>query len=84
MFEKDEDITIEAVMKKLVEIVAVRGKKGTSRNQQVGLLEELRDVALAASLPPAVIVKIHFNIVAAVFDYNTTVSTCMKPDMWLQ
>lgn len=37
MFGKDEDITHEAVMKKLSEIIAVRGKKGTKRSEQVCL-----------------------------------------------
>lgn len=35
MFQKDQDITHEAVTKKLQEIIAVRGKKGTKRGDQV-------------------------------------------------
>lgn len=36
MFQKDQEITHEAVTKKLVEIISVRGKKGTKRGDQVG------------------------------------------------
>ena len=36
MFQKDQDITHEAITKKLLEIIAVRGKKGTKRGDQVG------------------------------------------------
>ena len=27
-------------------------------------------------------VKIMFNIIASIFDYNPNVATCMKPEMW--
>lgn len=37
MFQKDQEITHEAVIKKLAEIIAVRGKKGTKRGEQVRL-----------------------------------------------
>ena len=38
MFSKDQEITHEAVNKKLSEIVSARGKKGTDRNTQIELL----------------------------------------------
>ena len=36
MFEKDTEITIELVVKKLREIMAARGKKRTNRKEQIG------------------------------------------------
>ena len=42
MFSKDAEITHEAVIKKLAEITAARGKKGTDRSQMIELLIELR------------------------------------------
>ena len=38
MFSKDQEITHEAVNKKLSEIVSARGKKSTDRNTQIDLL----------------------------------------------
>lgn len=35
MFKKDEEVNHEAITKKLMEIIAVRGKKGTKRAEQV-------------------------------------------------
>lgn len=84
MFQKDQDITHEAVTKKLQEIIAVRGKKGTKRGDQVSLLEELRDIASENNLGAGIQVKLRFNINAALFDYNPVVSSCMRPEAWVQ
>ena len=35
LFPDDAEITVELILKKLHEIVAGRGKKGTDRNEQV-------------------------------------------------
>ncbi|XP_070204954.1 eukaryotic translation initiation factor 3 subunit C-like isoform X3 [Littorina saxatilis] len=82
MFAKDQEINHEAVNKKLFEIVAARGKKGTDRSQMIELLQELKTVADANNLGPAMHVKILFNIVAAIFDYNPNIATCMRSEMW--
>ncbi|XP_067935019.1 eukaryotic translation initiation factor 3 subunit C-like [Watersipora subatra] len=84
MFQKDEDITHEAVIKKLTEIIAVRGKKGTKRTEQVLILEELRDIAQGSNLGAGLQVKIRFSIMEALLDYNPAISSCMKPDAWSQ
>ena len=42
MFAKDQEITTDAVVKKLSEIVAMRGKKGTDRSMMIDLLRELK------------------------------------------
>uniref|UniRef100_A0A0B7BD44 Eukaryotic translation initiation factor 3 subunit C n=1 Tax=Arion vulgaris TaxID=1028688 RepID=A0A0B7BD44_9EUPU len=82
MFAKDQDITIEAVVKKLNEIVAMRGKKGTDRSMMIDLLQELKQIAEAHNLGAPVSVKICFNIMAAIYDYNPNIATCMKNEMW--
>lgn len=82
MFGKDVEINHEAVDKKLHEIVSARGKKGTDRVDQIDLLKELRTVAEANNLGPAISVKVVFNTLAAIFDYNPNIATCMKPEMW--
>lgn len=82
MFAKDTEINHEAVQKKLSEIVSARGKKGTDRTEQIELLEELHTISNANNLGPAMSVKIMFNIVAAIYDYNPNIATCMKAEMW--
>jgi len=82
MFAKDQEINHEAVSKKLYEIVAARVKKGTDRQQMIELLQELKGVSDTNNLGPAMHVKILFNIVAAIFDYNPNIATCMRSEMW--
>lgn len=82
MFAKDAEINITAVLKKLSEIIAARGKKRTDRREQIELLHELQSIADAHSLGPAVAVKIKFSIVSSIFDYNPKVSDAMKPEYW--
>ena len=82
MFSKDTEVNHEAVQKKLVEIIAARGKKGTDRNEQIELLKELLSISEANNLGPGMSVKIKFNILAAIFDYNPNIATCMRNEMW--
>lgn len=82
MFAKDQEITIDAVVKKLNEICAMRGKKGTDRSMMIEMLQELKQISEAHNLGAAVSVKICFNIMAAIYDYNPNIATCMKSDMW--
>ncbi|XP_005093913.1 eukaryotic translation initiation factor 3 subunit C isoform X2 [Aplysia californica] len=82
MFAKDQEITVEAVCKKLAEIVAMRGKKGTDRSMMIELLRELKTIAENANLGKAIQVKICFSIMAAIYDYNPNIATCMKSEMW--
>ncbi len=65
MFSKDQDITHEAVNKKLAEIISARGKKGTDRNTQIELL---------TGSPKFVYLEI--LAVAIVFDMISTASAC--------
>jgi len=82
MFAKDAEIDINVVIKKLDEIVAARGKKGTDRHEQIELLHELYNVAENHNLGPAVAIKIKFAIVSSIFDHNPKVSDAMKPEYW--
>ncbi|XP_017794023.1 PREDICTED: eukaryotic translation initiation factor 3 subunit C isoform X2 [Habropoda laboriosa] len=82
MFAKDAEINVAAVLKKLSEIIAARGKKRTDRREQIELLHELQSIADTHNLGPAVAVKIKFSIVSSIFDYNPKVSDAMKPEYW--
>lgn len=82
MFDKDAEIDINLVVKKLSEIIAARGKKRTDRREQIELLHELQSIAEAHHLGPAVAIKIKFAIISSIFDYNPKVSDAMKPEFW--
>merc|ERR1719383_553144 len=82
MFSKDAEITHDLVVKKLMEIVAARGKKKTNRKEQIELLNELYTISNDNNLGPGMSVKIKFAIIAALFDYNPKLSDAMKSDSW--
>ncbi|NP_001129648.1 eukaryotic translation initiation factor 3 subunit C [Xenopus laevis] len=82
MFAKGTEITPPIVVKKLNEILLARGKKGTDRAAQIELLQLLAGIAEENNLGQGIAVKIKFNIMASLYDYNTNLATYMKSDMW--
>lgn len=82
MFAKDAEINHQLVVKKLSEILAARGKKGTDRNEQIEMLHELLSISNANNLGPAMEAKIMFALITAIFDYNPNIATCMRSEMW--
>lgn len=82
MFAKDAEIDIHVVLTKLNEVMSNRGKKKTDRKLQIEFLHELKSVAELHNLGPAIAIKIRFNIVSAIFDYNLKISEPMKLDNW--
>lgn len=82
MFAKGTEINIPVVVKKLNEILQARGKKGTDRAAQIDLLHALAGIAAENNLGQGILVKIKFNIIASLYDYNPNLAAFMKPDMW--
>jgi len=82
MFGKDEEVNHDSVLKKLLEILAMRGKKKIHRTDQIEILCELLDITESHKLGPAMEIKIILGIIAALFDYNPNNSSFMKPEMW--
>ncbi|XP_028396733.1 eukaryotic translation initiation factor 3 subunit C-like [Dendronephthya gigantea] len=82
LFAKDTEINHAVILKKLHEILGARGKKGTDRTDQIEYLKDLRKIAEKNNLGVAMSIKIMFNIIASIFDYNPNAATCMKPEMW--
>uniref|UniRef100_A0A8C9U1R3 Eukaryotic translation initiation factor 3 subunit C n=1 Tax=Scleropages formosus TaxID=113540 RepID=A0A8C9U1R3_SCLFO len=82
MFAKGTEINTAVVVKKLNEILQARGKKGTDRAAQIELLSALAGIAAENNLGEGILVKIKFNIIASLYDYNPNLAAFMKPDMW--
>ncbi|KAM9837629.1 eukaryotic translation initiation factor 3 subunit C isoform 1-T1 [Aulostomus maculatus] len=82
MFAKGTEINTAVVVKKLNEILQARGKKGTDRAVQIELLHALAAIAAENNLGEGILVKIKFNIIASLYDYNPNLATFMKADMW--
>uniref|UniRef100_A0A4W6G8V7 Eukaryotic translation initiation factor 3 subunit C n=1 Tax=Lates calcarifer TaxID=8187 RepID=A0A4W6G8V7_LATCA len=82
MFAKGTEINTAVVVKKLNEILQARGKKGTDRAAQIELLHALAAIAAENNLGQGILVKIKFNIIASLYDYNPNLAAFMKADMW--
>ena len=82
MFAKDAEINHQVMVKKLVEVLAMRGKKRIDRSDQIEMLSELLTISQQHNLGPAIAVKILFGIMSSIYDYNPNINACMKSEMW--
>lgn len=82
LFPKDTEINHQAVLKKFQEILAVRGKKGTDRSEQIDYFSELRLIADKHELGSSMSLKLAFTIAAAIVDSSSGTDVALKPDLW--
>ncbi|KAK6047846.1 eukaryotic translation initiation factor 3 subunit 8 [Cooperia oncophora] len=78
LFEPKQEVTHEAMIGKLTEVMASRGRLGTNRKQHVRLLQELYKIAEEKKLGVGISVKILFNIISSLFELNTKISDFME------
>ncbi|VDM59025.1 unnamed protein product [Angiostrongylus costaricensis] len=78
LFEPKQEVTHEAMISKLTEVMASRGRLGTNRKQHVRLLQELYKIAEEKKLGVGISVKILFNIISSLFEINTKISDFME------
>ena len=82
LFEKGVEITHEVVLKKLFEITMNRGRRATIRKDQVEMLKQLRQISEENNLGIAMSIRVLFDLIAGLFDYNAKLLDCMKPEPW--
>ncbi|XP_054155499.1 eukaryotic translation initiation factor 3 subunit C-like [Oppia nitens] len=82
MFAKDAEINHLVMNKKLIEVLAMRGKKRIDRSDQIEMLTELLSISDQNNLGPALAAKILLGILSSLFDYNSNINSCMKYEMW--
>ncbi|PAA58436.1 hypothetical protein BOX15_Mlig025805g1 [Macrostomum lignano] len=84
LFEKGQEISFAAAVKKLEEIRKGRGKRGTDKTEQIGTLQEMEKIVLENGFGPGLQIKVIFDIVSAIFDYNPSIAVSMRAELWLQ
>ena len=82
LFAKDEEVNHAAILQKIVDILAMRGKKRIRRSDQLEMLRDLIEISAAHKLGPAIEIKLVFATLSALLSYNSTVNTCMRPSNW--
>ncbi|XP_065831444.1 eukaryotic translation initiation factor 3 subunit C-like [Oscarella lobularis] len=82
LFAKDAEINHEAVLQKLAELLAVRGRRGTDRSQLTEQLEKLTQISKEQNLGAALEAKLLISIITSMFDYSVKMQACMKLEIW--
>ncbi|KAI0358603.1 eukaryotic translation initiation factor 3 subunit 8 [Trametes cingulata] len=76
---KGIQFTPENIFKNLQVVQENRGKKNTDRMEQIRILEKLLEVAVT----PYQRIRVLLALIAARFDYNSSVATHMPIDLWV-
>jgi translation initiation factor 3 subunit C len=76
--ERGEKLSPEQVIKKLKELLAMRGKRGTDR---LAMIEDLKLLASKAT-EPAALLKVHTTLASALFDVTLNKGTHMPSELW--
>ncbi|CAB3408489.1 unnamed protein product [Caenorhabditis bovis] len=84
LFDPKEEVTHDVMIKKLNEILAVRGRINTDRNNYVSNLEKILEVAVEKQLGDGIWVKITFCIISALFELNTKINDYMQYEVFMK
>ncbi|KAF5322203.1 hypothetical protein D9619_001846 [Psilocybe cf. subviscida] len=76
---KAQAYTSESIFKDLQAVQEARGKKNTDRAEQIRILEILVGVAATSYQK----IRVLLALISSRFDYNSSVSTHMPPELWL-
>lgn len=82
MFAKESEINHQNVLKKLVEVLAMRGKKKADKSDQTDMLLELLNITRQYQLGPAIEVRIILGLISSLLEYNPSVLEHIKISVW--
>jgi len=82
MFAKESEINHQNVLKKLVEVLAMRGKKRADRSDQTEMLLELLNITRQYQLGPAIEIRIILGLISSLLEYNPSVLEHIKISVW--
>ncbi|UXI14810.1 hypothetical protein NH340_JMT00753 [Sarcoptes scabiei] len=82
MFAKDAEINHQVIVKKLLEIMAIRGKKKVDRMDQIEMLNELLSISKQNNFGPALEIKILLGLQSALAEYGS--GSSMKHEIWMK
>ncbi|CAH8554490.1 unnamed protein product [Schistosoma margrebowiei] len=80
-FEKGQEINFDVVVKKMTEILASRGKKGASINDQIVLLMQVEEKIKECNLSHGLLAKVLFAFISVLFDYDKK-HDCMNSSLF--
>uniref|UniRef100_A0A0G4GX82 Eukaryotic translation initiation factor 3 subunit C n=1 Tax=Chromera velia CCMP2878 TaxID=1169474 RepID=A0A0G4GX82_9ALVE len=79
--EQDQDVAnAEEVSKRVAEIIAQRGRKGTDRNEMIKQLQSLYKASQA--IGPQSQLEVLSHLISALFDTTAGVFQCLNSDLW--
>jgi translation initiation factor 3 subunit C len=82
MFAKESEINHQNVLKKLVEVLAMRGKKRADKSDQTEMMLELLNISRQYQLGPAIEVRIILGLISSLLEYNPSVLDHIKIGVW--
>lgn len=78
LFDPKQEVTHDAMINKIEEVMASRGRLGTNRKHHVRQLQELYRIAEEKKLGAGLLIKLLFNIVSSLFELNAKISDFME------
>uniref|UniRef100_A0A6G1S4P5 Eukaryotic translation initiation factor 3 subunit C n=1 Tax=Aceria tosichella TaxID=561515 RepID=A0A6G1S4P5_9ACAR len=82
MFAKESEINHQNVLKKLVEVLAMRGKKRADKSDQTEMMLELLNITRQYKLGPAIEIRIILGLISSLLEYNPSVLDHIKIGVW--
>lgn len=82
LFAKESEISHSNVLKKLVEVLAMRGKKRADKSDQTEMLLELLNISRQYQLGPAIEIRITLGLISSLLEYNPSVLEHIKISVW--
>lgn len=82
VFEKNEEITPESVLKKIEDIIQGRVVKRGQKQVQLEMLEQLQKIVIERNMGPGFRIKLITSCTSFLLQYNNKTNSCLKIEQW--